>query len=188
MPRCVELGCGLLLLGLAVGCRQAAIEPAAPAASRAAPVAALPAPDPKLARLPLSDRLALEADARPAQALRMDELAARLSERGVVFAKKRQVLASTIGAAYCELGATAEGLGVSLCEFADHAAAVLGEARSHQTFDALIPGRTLRARENSLLTLTQAEGETAQRQAKRVEEAFAALPLSAREIKTALVR
>lgn len=195
----------ILLLTLALaGCRQGALAErgsagerdtarpaaAASAASSARPeeLAALPAPDPKLARMALSDRLALEADARPSSAVRPEQLERALRERGVTFARKRQVLASTLGAAYCELSVSSEGLGVSLCEFADAESAARGSAQSHRLFDARIPGRTLATHDGTLLTLTEPQDERAASQAALILAVFNAATPTPLQAQTALAR
>lgn len=150
-------------------------------------LAPLPAPDPKLARVPLGERLSMEAEARPALAVRPEQLDEALRARGVTIARKRQVLASTLGAAYCELAVSNEGLAVSLCEYADAAAAELGGKHSHRMFDRLMPGRSLATRDNVLLTVTQGAGLAAEQQAALVLEVFAEQRPTALPTKTALV-
>ena len=189
---------GMLFLTLALGgCRQVPIERAEERASdKAGPaqtahvdeLAPLPAPDPKLARVALSDRLALEADARPASAVRPEQLARTLRARGVTFARKRQVLASTLGAAYCELLVSSEGLGVSVCEYADAATAARGSAESHRLFDARIPGRTLASHDGTLLTLTEPQDARAADQAALILSVFNSEAPTPLETKTALAR
>jgi hypothetical protein len=186
---------GLLLVALGVSaCRQPPGEPgqrtAAPVAPAKAlvPLAASPAPDPKLARIPLGDRLALEADARPAEAVRLTQLELALQERGVTIVRKRQVLASTLGAAYCELAVSREGLAISVCEYADARAAALGGKRSQHLFDALIPGRTLVTRGNTLLTIMRPAGELAERQTQLVLTVFSEQTPTALQTATALAR
>jgi hypothetical protein len=107
-------------------------------------------------RVPLGEQLAREAAARPARAVRAEQLVAALAQRGVQVARPHQVLASPVDARYCELMTTAGGLAISLCEYGDAAAAQRGRAQSQATFDALLPGRTLDTRFNTLLTLTPA--------------------------------
>jgi hypothetical protein len=192
MTRTSRTGMLFLMLALA-GCRQVPMQPAeetaplAPAAKVDA-LAPLPAPDPALVRLPLSDRLALEADARPVSAVRPEQLERALRERGVLFVRKRQVLASTVGAAYCELAVSSEGLGVSICEFPDAATAARGSAQSHRLFDARIPGRTLATHHGSLLTLTEPQDARAADQAALILAVFNALSPAPLQTKTALAR
>jgi len=182
-----------LWLWLAVGCsacRQAPIElsptpvhetaptPATPvpAPTSAMLAAALTTPDPALARLPLASRLTREAEARPALAVRAEPLRAAVARRGVALELPRQVLASPVGARYCELAVTVAGLGVSVCEFADANAARAGSVRSRELFDALVPGRKLLVRDNTLLTLTQPADVRAERELDVLASTFGTLP------------
>ncbi len=144
-------------------------------AQSAAALAVAVAGDPASARLPLRERLAHEASRRPEQAVRPEQLREALQGRGVALARGRQVLAAPVGAAYCEAAVSDQGLGLSLCEFADEAAAEAGRERSHELFDTLVPGRTLVAHGGSLLTLTQPGDERAAREAELVAGLFGAL-------------
>lgn len=166
----------VLLLTL-TGCQQAPREiavhqeptPKPSLASELVPV------DPVLARVPLGERLAREASARPARAVRPEQLLAALRDRGVAIVRARQVLASTLGASYCALSVSDAGLVVSLCEFSDPAAARAGAQRSHQQFDGIIAGRRLITQGNSLLTLSHPEGQGAASEARLAERVFATL-------------
>lgn len=148
----------------------------AAAPKRAEPVQAQPA----AVRLSLAERLAREAAARPQRAVRMEQLTSALAERGVVVSRRRQVLASTLAASYCETALTARGLTLALCEFTDADAAERGLARSLTTFEALIPGRALDTRFNALLTVTKPADDEAARERELVRATFAVLPPSER--------
>jgi hypothetical protein len=159
------------------GCGQVPIEATPrPAPKPAQDLVATPrAPAPPLSRVPLRTRLADEAASRPASALRAEQLFLALERRGLLLSRKRQVLASTVGARYCELAVSDAGLGVSLCEYGDDAAARAGSEASHRLFDPIVPGRTLLTHAGSLLTLTSAESERARREASTIANTFAAL-------------
>jgi hypothetical protein len=131
-------------------------------------------------RVPLGQRLANEAAARPAQAVRPQQLIDALQQQGVVIARSKQVLASPIEASYCELAATERGLALSICEFGDEELAARGRAKSRDTFDAMIPGRTLDLRGNALLTITRPASPEAERESELARTTFAALPPTAR--------
>jgi hypothetical protein len=128
-----------------------------------------------VSRVPLGERLALEAASRPQRAVRPAQLLEALERAGVVFTRKRQVLASPVEASYCETALTGRGLALALCEFADAAAAQRGLARSHDSFDAMIPGRTLDTRFNTLLTVTQPSDADAERERELARTTFAEL-------------
>lgn len=123
----------------------------------------------------------MEADARPAEAVRPEQLFAALQRQGILLSRKRQVLASTVGALYCELAISDGGLGVSVCEYADEAAANAGGETSHRLFDAIVPGRTLLSHGGSVLTLTHAENERAQRESRAIARTFQSLTPQRRE-------
>lgn len=168
-------------------CREAPVAPAAPAPSPAVTLpsevtlaAALAPSDPALTRVPLAERLQRESDLRPARAIHPEQLLAALAQNGLSLARKRQVLASTIGATYCELAVSGAGLGVSLCEFTSDEAARTGSERSAQLFDQLVPGRKLLRNHNSLLTVTPPDGAAAERELETIARVFHTMQPSAR--------
>jgi hypothetical protein len=157
-----------VLLALAAGCRPSApAQPAPPPPPLATPHA----------HLPLPERLVAEARTRPAARLRPEAVRQALEAAGITLPHWRQVLGSTVGARYCMAGQTSAGLAVALCEFDDPASADRGLEYSRATFDRLIPGRQLRRKENSLLTVAAppGAGRAIAGQAERVTEIFAAL-------------
>jgi hypothetical protein len=164
--------CYLAMIVVAAACSEAP--------AQLAPVAAKPLEAAVVSRVPLGERLALEAASRPAKAVRVEQLEAALAKRGVTLTRKRQVLASPIEASYCELATTDTGLALSLCEFGDSDAAERGLARSRTTFDAMMPGRTLDTQANTLLTVTQPASPEAERQRQLARTTFASLPASTR--------
>jgi hypothetical protein len=136
------------------------------------PAAAAPAEPP----LSLNERLAREAASRPPGVIAAETVAAALSTAGVPVGALKQVLARPLGARYCALARTASGLVVSVCEFADDAAAARGGDLSRRTFDSLIPGRRLTHRRGTLLTLTVGAPDARRSaEAARAETVFAAL-------------
>ncbi|MDB4990944.1 MAG: hypothetical protein JWN04_6122 [Myxococcaceae bacterium] len=191
MTRTSNLRLWVLALGL-FACREAPIEtkptPTLTVVKADEALAALPAPDPAIARMPLSDRLALEASLRPAEAVRTEQLERALRPHGVSLMRQRQVLASTLGASYCELTVSEAGLGVALCEFVDAASATAGGARSRALFDSMVPGRTLVTRANTLLTVTHPESDAARREAELILTTFDALSPGSVQTTTAQAR
>ncbi|MDB4977006.1 MAG: hypothetical protein JWN48_5347, partial [Myxococcaceae bacterium] len=139
-------------------------------------------------RLPLQERLAMEASSRPALAVHPEQLRTALTERGVSITRKRQVMASALGASYCELSVSSEGLGVSLCEYPDAARASAGRDFSQQRFDALVSGRTLLTQGNTLLTVTHPESPAAEQQLALILSVFASQKPSALQTETASAR
>jgi hypothetical protein len=148
----------VLLFLLVSACRREATPPAPP------PV------DPQMAQLPLAARLEREAKARPAGALRAEEVMSALTRGGLALEGTRQVLASTVGAAYCTSAGTPRGLAVAVCEYPAEESARQGMEYSHRVFDRLIPGRRLLLNRKTMLTVTGADDE-----AQRAAAIFAAL-------------
>ncbi len=166
MSRIVPLGFILCAALAACGHRS---EPA-PAAPPAPPPSAHPGGGGSLA-----ERLAGEACARPPGAPHLEDLVAALDRAGIPVARRRQVLGSTVGAAYCAAAVTARGLGLALCEFASADAAAAGLARSHAEFDRLIPGRLLVVHGQGLLTITNPSGASLDEETGAATALFAAL-------------
>jgi len=145
-----------------------------PAALAAAPSPARlpePAPAPPLS---LGDRLAREASSRPADAVRMEDVVAALEAHGVAVARTRQVLGSTVGARYCAVALTADGLGVAACEYDSDEAARAGLVSSQARFDEKIPGRRLVVNGKTLLTVAPAGSELGE-ESRTVTTIFASL-------------
>jgi hypothetical protein len=140
------------------------------ACHREKPAPQAPPLDPEVLRLPLADRLAREAGARPTGTLRAEEVMAALTRGGLALEGGKQVLASTVGAAYCTSAGTAKGLAVAVCEYPEEEAARKGMEYSHRAFDRLIPGRRLLVNRKTMLTVTGADDE-----AQRAAAIFAAL-------------
>lgn len=164
------LGC-LFCLALLSGCTDAKGARTEKAPARPAVAAAAP---PLLERdpLPLAERLAREASEHPEARQQVARALNELERAGIQLQRTRQALARPLAARYCATALTAAGLGLSLCAFADSAAAQRGRARSHQSFDALIPGRTLLVRASSLLTVTQPASDAARNEADRIRRRF----------------
>jgi hypothetical protein len=133
--------------------------------------AARPPVDPANAQLPLVARLEREARTRPTGTPRAEEVLAAFARNGIPVEGAMQVLASTVGAAYCTSAGTPQGLAIAVCEFPAEALARQGLEYSHRTFDALIPGRRLLLNRKTLLTVTGAPDA----EAKKAAEIFAAL-------------
>jgi hypothetical protein len=140
------------------------------ACHRQPPLPQAPPVDPEAVRLPLGDRLAREAGARPTGTPRAEEVLAALARAGLTVEGQQQVLASTVGAAYCTSAGTARGAAIAVCEYPGEQAAKEGMEYSHRVFDRLIPGRRLLVNRKTMLTVTGADDE-----ARRAAEIFAAL-------------
>ncbi len=164
-----------LSLGLSLtACKRARSRDAAPAAT-AATAAAVPAatqPSPEMRTL--SGRLAFEAAHRPTGTARVEDVVAALGRAGVALDEPKQYLAATAAASYCAGGHTADGLAVSVCEYADAAAATAGRAHVERRFAALAADRRIVVRGATTLTTTAPPGVAAATRAA-AEQAFQAL-------------
>ena len=99
-----------------------------------------------------------------------------LGRQGIALVRWRQVLASPLAARFCMAGATSSGLVLSVCEFADAAAAARGLAHSRATFDRFIPHRDLQRNGATLLTVTPPSAAPPfSAQTQQLREIFAAL-------------
>jgi hypothetical protein len=153
---------------LASGCGdRPAVQPAGPPVPASAPAAS--------PRWSILERLGHEAASRPTTGLRAEAVAAALAGGGLPLIGWKQVLASPIGARFCMAGQTAAGSAVAVCEFGNDAEANAGLAYSHQTFDRLIPHRSLLQRGPTVLTVTRPSGPSRAGDADHVAQIFAAL-------------
>jgi hypothetical protein len=160
----------VLLLSCLAAC---AADPAGARKDRTQPAPAAPVDDPELARLPLAERLQREAERHPAARAHADALFERLARGDLELVRTRQVLAAPLGADYCAAALSKRGVGLSVCEFADAERAERGLRRSRESFDRLIPGRTLLVNGATLFTLTRAPGIEAEAEHRRLAAAFA---------------
>jgi hypothetical protein len=149
----------LLALVLLASCSRPSAPPPAPAV------------DPEAFNLPLAGRLDREAHRRPTGTPTAEEVMAALARGGLSLERRQQVLASTVGAAYCSSAVTGKGVAVAVCEYPAEDAARRGLEYSHRTFDRLIPGRRLLLNRKTMLTVTGA----ADAEAKQAASIFAAL-------------
>lgn len=114
-----------------------------------------------------------EASDHPEARAAVEAVLATFRDDGIAFTRTRQVLARPLAARYCASALTAAGLGLSLCAFQDEQAAAAGRALSRQSFDALIPGRSLLVGNTQLLTITKPASEAARHEAERMRAQFA---------------
>jgi hypothetical protein len=161
------------LFGLAACEGRKSVPPATAPATATTKAKAAPTPRPGGGGS-IAERLAEEARTRPAGAIRLEDLVAKLEEHGVAIARSRQVLAEVVGARYCALALTQDGLGVVACEYDSPEAAQAGLADSKAKFDKALPGRRLLTNGKTLLTLTAARAAL-EEESKTVTALFAQL-------------
>jgi hypothetical protein len=141
------------------------------ACTRSSTPPAPPPADPDAFALPLAARLDREAHRRPPGTPTAEEVLAALVRAGLPLERTQQVLASTVGAAYCSSAVTEKGVAVAVCEYPAEDAARRGLEYSHRAFDRLIPGRRLLLNRSTMLTVTGANDA----EAKQAANVFAAL-------------
>jgi hypothetical protein len=113
-----------------------------------------PAPPTAIGEDGLLVQLTREAAARPKGALTVEEVLTRFEKAGLAIARKQQVLALPVQAAYCVVAVTRLGLNMSICEFDTPEHAKAGLALSERTFRA-VQHRTLAVNGRTMLTLIQ---------------------------------
>jgi hypothetical protein len=153
LPRLLALAIAIVI-SFAAACTARPTPAPSAAASPPAPVSASAPLPPVHDALTLAQRLSAERSARPAGALRTEDVALALQKGGIGIGPMTQVLGASIGARYCAMATTSDGLGVAVCEFGDAAEAERGLDYSRRTFDPLIPGRRLARNRGTVLTLT----------------------------------
>ncbi len=180
MIRLAPLAAILVLAGSPLGCvkkpppeeQPAVPSPSAPVNSAplaAGPNSASPPFDPAaVGGLKLT--LDRESASRPTGTPKAEQVFAALEKAGVKVDGIRQQLGATHGANYCSGGATAAGLGVNVCEYADAEAATAGRERSLKLL-AGIKNREIFVNKKTTLTMMRGDGATgaAQERDKAVE-------------------
>lgn len=120
--------------------------------------------------------LAAEKRGRTPTPLTAERVVASFAKEGVEVQPLKQGLGGPIGASYCAMSLTRDGVAFTLCEFADDATAEAGRKRSEARWGAGNLGRTLVVNGRSLLILRPAVvNETTTRQRAALASVFAAL-------------
>lgn len=102
----------------------------------------------------LAQQLQVEAGSRPPDALKAEAVLDALTKEGLPIGDRKQFVARTVLAKYCYGGMTAKATTVTVCEYADAAAATKGLQHSEKQF-AAIPNRTLTQNKGTVLTLVR---------------------------------
>lgn len=151
-------------------------EVAAAAAAATLERAAEDAPSAAASMQTIAGRLQYEATHRPADAIKAEDVLAALDRAGVpVTSGPRQFLGKVVGAEFCMGGQTADGLGVSICEYASPAAAVAGKASVEKRFAQLNAVRDIVVRGATTLTLTARPDAPLASSKRAAAEAFTTL-------------
>jgi hypothetical protein len=122
----------------------------------------------------IGDKMAQEATARPAGALRAEEVLAAFQKDGMKLKEPpKQHLGSPVGAMYC-VGARSEAnVAMSVCEYRDEAAAKKGRDESLAAFKA-IENRDVHVNKQTTLTVLQnPKGPESEAESTRIVAQFA---------------
>lgn len=122
-----------------------------PGSTNLAPLAALP------------HELDDESAHRPAVKVTVEKLFAALKAKGIALAAQHQVLASAAAAAYCQLGVTPDTIGIAVCEYPSHEAALAGRKMMDSRFAKLVPDAVREVNGATLVTIANASQHVAVR-------------------------
>ena len=119
-----------------------------PAAAATPAVAQTKQLDPATDLSSLAERMQYEASHRPGAKVDADVVLDALERAGIQLHKRRQYLGATMHASYCAGGTSAEGVAVSVCEYANHDTAMAAKQfidKQYAAIDAMrvVQGQTL---------------------------------------------
>lgn len=97
-------------------------------------------------------QLEAQKGARPKSGPTVEQVAAALTKAGIEIEAPRQGLAQSVGASYCAISRTKSGVGLSICEYTDAAAAKSGRARAEKQLAAFANHETA-MNKGTILTL-----------------------------------
>lgn len=142
-------------------------------APQAEPVAAAPVAMPDQIGQPGSTNLAPlaglphelddESAHRPAVKVTVEKLFTALKDKGITLATQHQVLASAAAASYCQLGVTPDTIGIAVCEYPSHEAAIAGRKMMDSRFSKLVPDAVREINGATLVTIANASQHVAVR-------------------------
>ncbi|MGQ0503942.1 MAG: hypothetical protein ACT4TC_01330 [Myxococcaceae bacterium] len=149
-------------------------EPQPAAQSKEVPaVAAVVGPTPvPTSALSLTERMARESASRPTGTPTAEAILELIKKDGFTLKTLGQHLASPVGAIYCVGATLEEDVSLSICEYADEAAAKKGRELSASAFSA-IKGREVFLNKKTTLALLQSPpGERASATARKLSKDF----------------
>jgi hypothetical protein len=100
---------------------------------------------------------------RPAVKVTVEKLFAALDAKGVKLAAQHQVLAAAAAASYCQLGVTPDTIGIAVCEYPSHEAALAGRKMMDSRFAKLVPDAVREVNGATLVTVANASQHVAVR-------------------------
>jgi len=101
----------------------------------------------------VATRMHDEASQRPHVKVTAEAVFDALTQRGIVLASTKQVLAATAAASYCALGVTDDNIAVAVCEYASQAAARAGKRLLDTRYAKLVPDAVRVVNGNTLVTV-----------------------------------
>jgi hypothetical protein len=96
-------------------------------------------------------KLEEEARSRPPTTLKAESVLDALERAGFRLVRRNQYVGAVVGASFCMGGSTASGFGISVCEYADVAAAERGRTNSLQRYRS--PPREIYLNKKTTLTV-----------------------------------
>lgn len=93
---------------------------------------------------------------RPTVKVTVEKLFAALQAKGIKLAAQHQVLATAAAASYCQLGITPDTIGIAVCEYPSHEAALEGRKMMDSRFAKLVPDAVREVNGATLVTIANA--------------------------------
>jgi hypothetical protein len=158
----------LVAITLLASCNRSKPAPQAEPVAAAAPITATdPIGQPGSTNLAplagLPHELDDESAHRPGVKVTVEKLFAALDAKGVKLAAQHQVLASAAAASYCQLGVTPDTVGIAVCEYPSHEAALAGRKMMDSRFAKLVPDAVREVNGATLVTIANASQHVAVR-------------------------
>lgn len=100
---------------------------------------------------------------RPSVKVTVEKLFSALDAKGIKLAAQHQVLASAAAASYCQLGVTPDTIGIAVCEYPSHEAALAGRKMMDSRFAKLVPDAVREVNGATLVTVANASQHVAVR-------------------------
>jgi hypothetical protein len=100
---------------------------------------------------------------RPAVKVTVEKLFSALDAKGIKLAAQHQVLATAAAASYCQLGVTPDTIGIAVCEYPSHEAALAGRKMMDSRFAKLVPDAVREVNGATLVTVANASQHVAVR-------------------------
>jgi hypothetical protein len=123
----------------------------------------------------LAERLAWEAQNRPALDVTAERVFDALERAGVSVLTKRQYVGITMGASYCAGGMTRDDVAISVCEYASRTAAAAGKDFMDHRFARMTPFARRVVHGQVLLSITKPSANAGMDVVQRAVDTFTSL-------------